>query len=230
MRGQNDIKKKGFAGVVVQLLSRVQPSVAPWTAVCRAPLSKTISWRSLKCMSIESLMLSNHLILCPTLLLLPSIFPSIRLFSSELALGIRWWKYWKFSISPSNEYSRLISFRTDWLDLLAVQGTLKGLLQHHNSKASISQCSAFLMVQLPHPYMTTGENTVLTLWTFVSKEIFLLFNMLPKVFPPRSRHLLISRLQSPPVMILEPMKRKKCHCFHFFPFYLHEVKGQMPGS
>ena len=180
-------------------------------------------------MLTELVILSNHLLLCLPLLL-PSIFLSIGVFSNESALRIRRPKYWSFSISPSSEYSGLISFRIDWFDLLVVQGTLKGLLQHHNSKASISQCSAFLMVQLPHPYMTTGENTVLTLWTFVSKEIFLLFNMLPKVFPPRSRHLLISRLQSPPVMILEPMKRKKCHCFHFFPFYLHEVKGQLPGS
>ena len=181
MRGQNDIKKKGFAGVVVvQLLSRVQLSVTLWTVVCQAPLSKTTSWSLLKFMSTESVMLSNRLILCPTLLLLPSILPSIRVFSSELALCIRWPKYWNFSISPSNEYSRLIFFRTDWFDLLAVQGTLKTLLQHHNSKASILYCSAFLMVELSHPHMTTGENIGLTLRTFVSKEISLLFNMLSR--------------------------------------------------
>ena len=153
------------------------PILSPHAGI---PCPKTISWSLLKFLSIESVMLSNHLILCPTLLLLPSIFPSIRVFSSELALSIRWRKYWNFSISSYNEYSRLISFRIDWFDLLAVQGTLKNLLQHHNSKASIFQCSAFLMVQLSHPYMTTGENLVLTSWTFVSKEISLLFNMLSR--------------------------------------------------
>ena len=157
MRGQNDIKK-GFAGVVVQLLSRVQLSVTLWTVVCQAPLSKTTSWSLLKFMSTESVMISNHLILCPTLLLLTSILPSTRVFSSELALCNRWPKYWNFSINPSNEYSRLIFFRTDWFDLLAVQGTLKTLLQHHNSKVSILYCSAFLMVELSHPHTSTGEN------------------------------------------------------------------------
>ena len=133
-------------------------------------------------MSIKSVMLSNHLILC-RLLLLPSIFPSIRVFSNESVLHIRWPKYWSFSfsISPSNEYSGLISFRIDWFDLIAVQGTLKSLLQHHSSKASILQHSAFLMVQLSHPYMTTGKTIALTSWTFVSKVMSLLFNMLSRL-------------------------------------------------
>ena len=130
-------------------------------------------------MSIESVMSSNHLILCQPLLLLPSIFPSIKVYSNGSVLLIRWPKYWSFSfsISPSNEYSRLISFRMDWLDLLAVQGTLKSLLQHHSSKASVVQCSAFFMVQLSHPYVITGKTVALTIWTFVSKVMSLLFNM-----------------------------------------------------
>ena len=137
---------------------------------------------------------SSHLILCHPVLLLPSIFPSIRVFSNESVLRIRWPKYWSFcfSISPSNEYSGLISFRMDWLNLLAVQGTLKSLLQHHSSKASILQCSAFFIVQLSHPYMTTGKTIALTRWTFVSKEVSLLFNMLSRLvitFLPRSKHL-----------------------------------------
>ena len=139
----------------------------------------------------------NHLILCHPLLLLPSIFPSIGVFSNESALRIRWPKYWScsFSIRPSNEYSGVISFKMDWLDLLAVQGTLKSLLQHHSSKASILQCSAFFMVQLSHPYMTTGKTIVLITWTFVSKVMSLLFNTLSRcviTFLPRSKHLLIS--------------------------------------
>ena len=151
---------------------------------------------------------SNHLILCRPLLLLPSIFPSIRVFSSESALRIRWPKYWSFSfsISPSNEHPGLISFRMDWLDLLAVQGTLKSLLQHHSSKPSILLCSAFFIVQLSHPYMTTGKTVALTRWTFVDKVMSLLFNMLSRLvitFLPRSKHLLISWLQSPSAVILE---------------------------
>ena len=151
-------------------------------------------------MSIELVMPSNHLILCCPLLLLPSIFPSIRVFSSESVLRIRWPKYWNFSlsISLSNEYSGLISFRMDWLALLAVQGTLKSLLQHHSSKASILLCSTFFIVQLSHPYMTTGKTTALTRWTFVGKVMSLLFNMLSRLviaFLPRSKHLLISWLQ-----------------------------------
>ena len=156
---------------------------------------------------------SNHLILCHPLLLLPSIFPSIRVFSKESVLHIRWPKYWSFSfcISPSNEYSGLISFRMDWLDLLAVQGTLKSLLQHHSSKASILWHSAFFIVQLSHPYMTTGKTIALTRWTFVGEVMSLLFNMLSIlviVFLPRSKHLLISWLQSPFAVILEPKKIK----------------------
>ena len=145
-------------------------------------------------------MLSNYLMLCHPLLLLPSIFPSIRVFSNELALRIRCPKYWSFSFSiiPSNEYLRLISFRIDWFDLLAVQGTLKSLLQHHSSKASVLQCSAFFMIQLSHPYMTTGKTIALTRWTFVGKVMSLLFNMLSRLiitFLPRSKRLLISWLQ-----------------------------------
>ena len=144
------------------------------------PLSITNSWSLLKLISIESVMLSNHLILCPPLLLLPSIFPNIRVFSNESVLHIRWPKYWifNFSISPSNEYSGLISFRIDWFHLLAIQGTLKSLLQHHSSKASILQCSTFFMVQLLHPYMTTGKTIALTRHTFVGKVMSLVFNML----------------------------------------------------
>ena len=143
----------------VQLLSRVRLFVTPWTAALQASLSITNSRNLLKLMSIESVMPSNHLILYCPLLLLPSIFPSIRVFSNKSVLHIRWPKYWSFSfsISPSNDYSGLISFRIDWLDLLAVQGTLKSLLQHHSSKVSILWCSAFFMIQLSHPYMTTGK-------------------------------------------------------------------------
>ena len=156
---------------------------------------------------------SNHLILCHPLFLLPSIFPSIRGFSTELALRIRWPKYWSFSISisPSNEHPGLISFRMNRLDLLAVQGTLKSLLQHHSSKASILRRSAFFTVQLSHPYMTTGKTIALTRRTFVGKVIFLLFNMLSILvitFLPRSKHLLISWLQSPSIVILEPPQNK----------------------
>ena len=152
---------------------------------------------------------SNHLILCWPLLLLPSILPSIRIFSNESVLCIRWPKCWSFSlsISPSNEYSGLISFRMDRLDLLAVHGTLKSLLQHHSSKASILQCSAFFMVQLSHPFMTTGKTIALMQWTFVRKVISLLFIMLSRLdiaFLPRSKHLLISWLQSPSAVTLEP--------------------------
>ena len=154
---------------------------------------------------------SNHLILCRPLLLLPSIFPSIRVFSNESALGSRWPKYWSFSfsVSPSSEYSGLISFRMDWLDLLAVQGTLKNLLQHHSSKASILWCSAFFIVQLSHLYMTTGKTIALTRWTFVGKAMSLLFNTLSRLittFLPRSKSLLISWPQSPSAVILEPKK------------------------
>ena len=171
----------------------------------------TSSWSLPKLMSIESLMPSNHLILCHPLLLLPSIFPSIRVFSNESALCMRWPKYWSFSfnISPSNEHSGLIPFRMDWLDPLAVQGTLKSLLQHHSSKASILQGSAFFIVQLSHPYMTTGKAIALTRWTFVGKVMSLSFKMLSRLAVtslPRSKHLLISWLQSTSAVILEPQK------------------------
>ena len=166
---------------------------------------------------------SNHLILCHPLLLLPSIFPSIRVFSNESAPYIRWPKYWSFnfSISPSNEYSRLISFRIDWFDLLAIQGTLRSLLQYYCLKESILQCSAFFMVRLSHPYMTAGKTIALTIWTFFSKVMSLLFNMLSRfvtTFLLRSKRLLISWLWSLSV-ILEP-KKIICHCFHIFSLYL----------
>ena len=183
----------------------------PWTAARQASLPFTVSWSLLKFMSIEWMMSSNYLILCHPLLLLPSIFASIRGFSNESVLCIRWPKYWSFSfnISPSNENSGLISFRMDSLDLLAVQGTRKSLLQHHSSKALILQCSAIFTVQLSYPYMTTGKTIALTRWTFVGKIISLLFNMLSRLvitFLPRSKHLLISWLQSPSAVILEPPK------------------------
>ena len=186
--------------------------------------SFTISRSLLKLMPIESLVPSNYFILCHPLLLPPSIFPSIWVFSNEAALHIRWPKYWSFSfsISLSNENSGLISFRMDWLDLLAIQGTLKSLVQHHRSKASILQCSAFFTVQLSHPYMTTGKTIALTRWTFVGKVMSLLFNMLSRLvitFLPRSKHLLISWLQSPSAVILEPPESAS-YCFHCFPIYL----------
>ena len=172
---------------------------------------------------------SNHLILCCPLLLLPSIFPSIRVFSNESVHCIRWPKHWSFSfsISPPNEYSGLISFRVDSLDLLAVQGTLKSLLQQHSSKASILRHSAFFIVQLSHPYMTIGETIALTRRTFVGKVMSLLFNMLSRLviaFLPRSKHLLILLLQSPSAVILEPPKIV-CHCFHLSPSICHQVMG-----
>ena len=178
----------------VQLLSCVQLFATPWTALRQASLSITNSWNLFKLVSIESVMPSNHLILCHPLLLLPSIFPSIRVFPNESVLPIRWPKYWSFSfsISPSNEYSGLISFRMDLLDLLAVQGTLKSLLQHRSSKASVFQHSAFFIVQLSHPYMTTGKTIALTRRTFVGKVMSLLFNILSRLvvtFLPRSKHL-----------------------------------------
>ena len=180
-------------------------------------------------MSIQLVMPSNHLILCYPLLLLPSIFPSIRVFSNESALPIRWPKYWnfRFSISPSNEYSGLISFRMYWLDLLAVQGTLKSLLQHHSSKTSILRHSAFFIVQLSQPYMTTGKPIALTRWTFVGKVMSMFFNMLSRLviaFLPRRKHFLILWLQSPSTMILEPPKIVY-HYFHCFPSIYHEVMG-----
>ena len=176
-------------------------------------------------MSIALVMPSNHLILCRPLFLTSSIFPSIRVFSNQSVLHIRWPKYclsFSFSISPSSEYSELISFRMDLLDLLAVQGTLKSLLQHHSSKPSILWHSAFFTVQLSHPCMTTGKTIALTRWTFVDKVMSLLFNTLSTLvitFLPRSKHLLISWLQSPSAVILEPPPNKVSHCFHCFPIY-----------
>ena len=185
--------------VVVEMLSHVRLFVTPWPAACQASPSFSISWSLLKFRSIESVMLPNYLILCCPFLCLPSIFPSIRVFSIELALCIRWPKYWSFSssISPSNEYSGLIYSRIDWFDLLAVQHTLKSLLQHHSSKASILWHSGFFMVQLSHPYMTTGKTIVLTIWAFVSEVMSLLFNTPFRfviAFLPRNKCLLISWL------------------------------------
>ena len=208
----------------MQSLSRVQRFATPWNAAHKASLSITNSQSFLKFMSIESVMPSNHLILCHPLLLLPSIFPSIRVFSNDSALHISWPKYWSFSfsISPSNEYSGLISFRIDWFDLLAVQGNLKSLFQHQGLKTSILRRWAFFMVQLSHPYMTTGKTIALTRWTFVGRVMSLLFNMLSRLvitFLLKSKCLLISWLQSPSAVILEP-KKIVCHCFHCFPIYL----------
>ena len=185
--------------------------MTPWTAALQASLFLTISQNFFKLMHTESVMPSNHLMLCRPLLLLPSIFPSIKVFSNESVLCIRWPKYWSFSISPSNEHPGLISFSMDWLDLLAVQGTLKSPLQHHSSKASVLWYSAFFTVQISHPYMTPGKIIALTRWTFVGKVMSLLFNMLSRLvipFLPRSKHLLISWLQSPSAVILEPPKIK----------------------
>ena len=169
--------------------------MTPWTAAHQAPLSTTISQSLFKLMSIKSVMPSNHLFLCCSLLLLPSVFPSIMVFSNESAFHIRWPEYWSFRLSPSNEYSGLISFRTDWFVLLATQRTLKSLLQHHNLKASILWCLAFFMVQLWHPYMTTGKPTALTIQIFVGKVMSLLFNTLSRfviAFLARSKRFLIS--------------------------------------
>ena len=181
-------------------------------------------------MSIESVMPSSHLILYHPLLLLPPIPPSIRVFSNESTLRIRWPKYWSFSfsISPSKEHPGLISFRMDWLDLPAVPGTLKSLLQHHSSKASILRCSAFITVQLSHPYMTTGKTVALTRRTFVGKVMSLLFNMLSRLvitFLRRSKRLLISWLQSPSAVILEPPKIKSDTVYTVSPSICHEVMG-----
>ena len=183
----------------VQSLSHVPLFATPWIAACQASLSITSSRSLLKLTPIESVMPSSHLILCHPLLLLPPIPPSIRVFSNESTLRMRWSKYWSFSFSihPSNEHPGLISFRIDWLDLLAVQGALKSLLQHHGSKASIFQRSVFFTVQLSHPYITSGKTRALTRWTFVGKVMSMLFNMLSRLviaFLPRSKHILISWL------------------------------------
>ena len=194
------------------------------------PVHHPNSWNPHKPMPIELVMPSNHLIFCRPLLLLPSIFPKVRVFSNESVLHIRWPKYWSFSysISPSNEYSGLISFRIEWFELIAVQGTLKSLLQHHSSKASILRCSAFFTVQLSHPYMTTGKTIALTTWIFVNKAMYLLFNMLSRLvidFLPRSNNLLISWLKSPSAVILEPPKIKALTVSIVSPSVCHEVMG-----
>ena len=191
-------------------------------------MSITNSWSTPKLMSIELVMLSNHLILCHPILFLPSIFPSIWVFSNESALCMRWPKYWSFSfnISPSDEHPGLISFRMNWLDLLAFQGTLKSLLQHHSSKASILQRSAFFIVQLSHPYKTTGKTTALSIWTFVGKVMSLLFNKLSRLIItclPKSKHLLISWLQSPSAVILDPQKIKSLTVYIVPPPICHKV-------
>ena len=196
-----------------QSLSRVLLFVTPCTIVGQAPLSSVISWSLLKFMSIELVMLSYRLILYYPLLLLPSVFPSIRVFSNESGPYISWPKYWSFSfiISPSKEYSELISFMTDWFDLLGVQRTLKSLLQHHSSKASVLWHLAFFMVQLSHLYVTTGKTIAWTRWTFVSKVMSLLFSMLSRLVIaslPKSKCLLISWIQSPSAVILDPKKNK----------------------
>ena len=180
-------------------------------------------------MSTELVTPSSHLILCHPLLPPPSIFAGIRVFTNESVLCIRWPKYWSysFSISTSNEDSGLIYFRMDWLDLLAVQGTLKSLLQHHSSKASILYHSAFFTVQISHPYMSTGKTIALTRWTFAGKVMSLLFNVLSRLviaLLPRSKCLFISWLQSPSAVILEPKKLVR-HCFHCLPIFCHEVMG-----
>ena len=214
---------------LVQLLTPVRLFSTRRTAAGQASLSIINSQSLLKLMSIESVMPSNHLILCCPLLLQSSIFPSIRVFSNESALHTRWPKYWSFSfnISPSSEYSGLISFRIDWFDL-AVQGTLKSLLQHHSSKATILRCSALFIVQLSHRYMTTGKTIALTRWTFVGKVMSLLSNMLSRlviVFLPRSKRLLISWLQSASAVILEPKKIKSVTISIVSPSICHEVMG-----
>ena len=213
--------------VCLQSLGCIWLFATPWTAAHQTPLSFIILWSLRKFMCVEPVMLLNYLIRCCPLLLLPSIFPSIRVFSSESALLIMWPKFWSFSfsISPFNEYSGLISFRIDWFDL-AVHETLKSLLQNHNSTVSFLQCSDCFMVQLSHPYVTTGKTIALTIQTFVSKVLSLFFNKLSRfvmAFLPRNKSLSLSWLQSLSVVILEP--KKLCHCFHFFPSTCHEVMG-----
>ena len=210
--------------------SAVSDSLQPCRLQHSRPLCSSPTPSLPKLMSIESVMPSSQLILSHPLLLLPSIFPSIKVFSNESALRIRWPKYWSFSFSfsPSNEYPGLISFRMDWLNLLAVQGNLKSLLQHHSSKASILQCSVFFIVQLSHPYMTTGKTTALTRRTIVGKVMSLLFNMLSRLvitFLPRSKHLLISWLQSPFAVILEPKTIKSDTVSTVSPSICQEVMG-----
>ena len=212
------IKHHG-SSVVVQTLSHFWLFEAPWTAACYASLSFTISQSLVKFMSTESVMPSNHLILCCSLLLLPSIFPRIRVFSIELALHIRWPKDWSFSfsISPSSKYSGLISFRVEWFDLFIVQGTLRSLLSTTDSKALILWHSAFLMVQLSHPYMTTGKTIALTIWTFVGKVMTLLFNMLSRLviaFLSRRQVSFNFMIVITVFSDFGAQENKFCHCFH----------------
>ena len=216
----------GFSQSVIQSLSHVQLFATPWTAAHQASLSITNSRSLLKLMSIESVMPSNHLILCHPLLLQPSLFPSRRVFSNESVLRIRWPKHWSFSfsISPSNEYSGLICFRMDWLEILAVQKTLKSLLQHHRSKASNLRHSAFFIVQLTsiHDYWKNQRFDQMNLCQQLMSLLFNTSSRLAIAFLPRSKHLLISWLQSPSAVILEPPSPQKIvsHCFHCFPIYL----------
>ena len=211
--------------ISVQSFSHVRLFATPWTAAHQASLSITNSQSLLKLMSIKLVMPSNHLILCHLLLLSPLIFPSIRVFSNESVLHIRWPKYWSFnfSISPSNGYSGLISLRMDWLDLLAVQGTLKSLLQHHSSKASILRRSAFFIVQFSHPYMTTRKIIALTRWTFFGKVMSLLFNMLSRLVITFFSNEQASFNFMAAVIICSDFgvpQNKVCHYFHCFPIYL----------
>ena len=226
---QEEMKNTGNGVNSVQSLTGVRLFVTPWTATCKAFLYITNSRSLRKLISIELVMPSNRLILGRPLLL-PPILPSIRVFSNESTLHMRWPKYWSFSFSiiPSKEIPGLISFRMDWLDLLAIQGTLKSLLQHHGSKASILRRSAFFTVQLAHPYMTAGKMIALTRWTLVCKVMSLLLNMLSRLvitFLPRSKCLLISWLQSPSAVILEPPKMKSDTVFTVSPSISHEVRG-----
>ena len=234
LRIQGGMVKYEFSSVQFTC-SVLSDSLWPWTAASQASLSITNSQSLLKLMSIESVMPSGHLILCSPFLLPSPIPPNNRVFSSKSTLHMRWWKYWSvsFSISPTNEHPGLISLRMDWLDLLAVQGTLKSFLQHHSSKASILWCSAFFTVQLSHPYMITGKTIALTRWTFVGKVMSLLFNMLSRLvvtFLPRSRHLLISWLQSPSAVILECKKMKSDTVSTISPSISHEVMGPYAWS
>ena len=230
MKGCTSFFSNIFSEQFSSVVSHVRLFVTPRTAACQASLPITRSQSLIKLMSIELVMPSNHLILCLPLLLLPSIFPSIRVVSNESILPISWPNYWSFSysINSSNEFSELISFRVDLLDLLAVQGTLKSLLQHHSSKALILKFSAFFVVQLSHPYKATGKTIALTRWTFVSKVMSLLFNMpsrLVVAFLQRSKLPLISWLQSPSAVILEPPQNKASHRFHSFPIDLQWSEG-----
>ena len=208
-----------FTASVQFSCSVVSDSATPWTAARQASLSITNSWSLLKLTSIGLVMPSTHFILCHPLLLLPSIFPSIRVFSNESALWIRWLKCWtfSFSISPSNEHPGLVSFRMDWLDLLAVQGTLKSLLQHHSSKASILQRLSFFTVQLSHPYMTTGKTIALTRGTFVGKVMSLLFNMVGYSFSSKQQ---ASFNLMAAITICSDFGAQKNKVWHCFPIYL----------